>query len=417
MKMKKLVVTMFAAGVLASPLANATDGYFSDGYGMKSKGMGGVGIALPQDALAAANNPAGMVMVGDRADVGVDLFVPMRSTTITPDNTIGLGGSYGGSDRSLFLIPEFGYNKMIASDKSVGVSVYGNGGMNTSYTTSPIGANAGINLQQLFIAPTYAMKINDSNAIGISLNLVYQTFSATGLQNFGNFGYSSNAQALTNNGTDSSTGVGARIGWTGQVSPSVTLGATYQPKTKMSKFNKYAGLFAGQGSFDIPGSYGVGIAVKATDATTVSVDYKVIQYSGVPAIANTATQGGLLGANNGMGFGWTDVKVVKLGVSQAINDTFTVRAGYSHNTQPIPATQTFFNMLAPGVVQDHLTLGATWNVSKTNELTVGYMHAFQKTVNGVNSIAPGNPPGGLGGGNANITMYQDSLGVAYSWKL
>ncbi len=412
MKMKKLVVTMFAAGVLASPLANATDGYFSDGFGMKSKGMGGVGIALPQDALAAANNPAGMVMVGNRADVGVDLFVPMRGATMN-------GTSYGGSDRSLFLIPEFGYNKMIATDKSVGVSVYGNGGMNTSYTTSPFGyPNAGVNLQQLFIAPTYAMKINDSNAIGISLNLVYQTFSATGLQAFGpgpgNANVSSNGAALTNNGTDSSTGVGARIGWTGEVSPSVTLGATYQFKTKMSKFSKYAGLFADGGRFDIPANYGVGIALKATDTTTVSVDYKVIQYSKVPSIANPVSNllvmGNALGTVNGPGFGWTDVKAIKLGVSQVINDSFTVRAGYSHNTQPIPSSEVMFNILAPGIVQDHITLGGTWNVSKTNELTVGYMHAFNKTVSGaVNTLA--------GPANISLNMYQDSLGVAYSWKL
>jgi long-chain fatty acid transport protein len=106
------------------------------------------------------------------------------------------------------------------------------------------------------------------------------------------------------------------------------------------------------------------------------------------------------------------VKVIKLGVSQVINDALTFRAGYSHNTQPIPTSQTMFNILAPGVVQDHVTLGATWNVSKTNELTLAYMHAFQANVNGVGAI-----PAGFGGGNANIKMYQDSLGIAYSWKL
>jgi len=46
--------------IAASAEANATDGYFAHGYGVKSQGMGGVGIALPQDALAAAANPAGM---------------------------------------------------------------------------------------------------------------------------------------------------------------------------------------------------------------------------------------------------------------------------------------------------------------------------------------------------------------------
>ena len=407
MKLNKIVVTLFAAGVMSS--AYATDGYFSDGFGMKSKGMAGVGIALPQDALAAANNPAGMVMVGNRVDLGADFFEPTRSTQIT-GNAGPMNGSYSGNSRPLFVIPEFGYNHMLDSNKSIGVSVYGNGGMNTSYDTSPLGNNVGINLSQLFVAPTYAMKINDSNEIGISLNLVYQMFSANGLQGFA--AQSSNANALTNNGTDTSTGVGARIGWMGQVSQAVTLGATYQAKTSMSNFSKYSGLFAGGGSFDIPANYGVGVAVKATNSTTVSVDYKVIQYSGVPAIANTATQGGPLGASNGAGFGWQDVKAIKLGVSQQVNDLLTVRAGYSHNTQPIPASQTMFNILAPGVVQDHLTLGMTYDVTKTNELTLAYMHAFQNSVYG-----PGTYPAGFGGGNINIKMYEDSLGIAYSWKL
>lgn len=409
MKLKKIVVSMFAVGVMASPLAHATDGYFSDGYGMKAKGMAGVGIALPQDALAAANNPAGMVMVGDRVDLGVDLFKPSRGADVNGAGGVG-NGAFDGNGKSLFAIPEFGYNKMLDAKSSLGVSVYGNGGMNTDYKVSPFGPNAGINLEQLFIAPTYALKVNDKHAIGVSLNLVYQTFSATGLSMFA--GSTSNPAALTDNGKDSSTGVGVKLGWTGEVTSAVTLGATYQPKTKMSKFTKYAGLFAEQGGFDIPANYGVGIAVKATDSTTVSADYKVIQYSGVPAIANTLTAGGPLGAANGMGFGWADVKVIKLGVSQVVNDAWTVRAGYSHNTQPIPSTQTMFNILAPGVVQDHLTLGATWNVSKQNELTMGYMHAFSQTVNGPAAI-----PAGFGGGNANIHMYQDSLGVAYSWKL
>ncbi len=411
MKMKKILAVMIAAGAMGS--AYASDGYFADGYGMKAEGMGGVGIALPQDALAAANNPAGMVMVGNRVDLGADLFEPSRSAQVTGNGApvpYNMNGTYSGNSRPMFIIPQFGYNHMLDSSKSLGVSVYGNGGMNTSYANSPFGPNAGINMAQLFVAPTYAMKINDSNEIGISLNLVYQTFSANGLQAFS--GMSSNPGALTNNGTDSSTGVGGRIGWMGQVSSNVTLGATYAMKTHMSNFDKYAGLFANNGSFDIPASYGVGVAVKATNSTTVSADYKVIQYSGVSSIANTATQGGPLGAANGAGFGWQDVKAIKLGISQQVNDLLTVRAGYSHNTQPIPASQTMFNILAPGVIQDHLTLGMTYDVTKTNELTLAYMHAFQNSVYGANVIPPN-----FGGGNVNLKMYEDSLGIAYSWKL
>jgi long-chain fatty acid transport protein len=298
---------------------------------------------------------------------------------------------------------------------SLGVSVYGNGGMNTQYNTNPFAAfgssgNAGIDLSQLFIAPTWAMKLNPQHSIGVSLNLVYQAFRADGLQAFAPM--SSNPAALTNNGKDTSTGVGVKLGWTGEITPALTMGATYQPKTKMSKFDKYAGLFAEQGGFDIPATYGVGIALKASPATTIAIDYQAIQYSDVPSVGNTNTAGGPLGADNGAGFGWKNVNVVKFGVSQAMGDSLTLRGGYSHNTQPIPTDQTFFNILAPGLVQDHLTIGATWNLSKANELTVGYMHAFNKKVNGSGSIAPTS-----GGGEANIKMYENSLGVAYSWKM
>jgi len=410
----KILVSLLIAGGMVSPMAHATDGYFAQGYGMKANGMAGVGIALPQDSLAAATNPAGMVMVGDRVDLGLTWFKPTRGADVTGANP--LVGSYDGNGRSNFLIPEMGYNKMMNPNMSLGVSVYGNGGLNTQYNQNPFAAigsqgNAGINMTQLFVAPTWAMKVNDSNSIGVALNLVYQTFSATGLSAFK--GMSSDPSAVTDNGTDTSTGIGLRVGWTGELTPALTVGATYQPRTEMSSFSKYAGLFANKGEFDIPASYGVGIAFKATPATTIAADYMTIKYSDVTSVGNTINAlftGVPLGANNGPGFGWTDVNVLKLGVSHMMSDALTVRAGYSHNTQPIPASQTMLNILAPGVIQDHLTFGATWNVSKQNEITFAYMHAFENNVNG--PIPPA-----FGTGNINLHMNENSLGIAYSWKL
>ena len=413
MKLKKIVVTLFAAGVMASPLANATNGYFAIGYGVKSQGMGGVGIALPQDSLAAATNPAGMVMVGDRADVGVEYFKPVRSAAVT--GAAAGNGTYDGNDTKSFLVPDIGYNKMINPDMSFGVSIYGNGGMNSDYAKNPFtsmgfggSGNAGVNLLQLFVAPTWAMKVNPSNEIGVSLNLAYQQFSAKGLQGFA--GMSSSAANVSNNGTDSSTGYGLHLGWTGQVTSTVTLGAMYQTKTWMGKLNSYSGLFAEQGSFDIPATYGVGVALKATPDTTVALDVQRIEYAGVPAVANSLSSATQLGANNGSGFGWQNMTVYKLGVSQKVSDSLTLRAGYNHNNQQIPTSQTMFNILAPGVVQDHLTLGATWTLADKSEISAGYVHAFAKTVTGVNSLSQYGYPG-----NISLTMHEDSLMVSYGW--
>ena len=408
--------------LLATTKAFATDGYFADGYGVKSQAMGGVGIALPQDAIAAATNPAGMGLIGDRIDFGVTWFRPSRETEITGNAFPGVNGTYDANNTQNFFIPEFGYNRQINPEVTLGVSVYGNGGMNTDYKTAiPLLGNTppGVDLEQLFIAPTVAWKITPSNSIGISLNLAYQRFEAKGLQNFA--AYSISPSNLTNNGHDNSYGAGVHIGWIGQLNDALSFGATYQSKTYMSKFDNYQGLFAGGGSFDIPSTYGLGVAIKATPQLTVAADIQRIDYSGVNSIGNLSLAnlfaGNALGSNSGPGFGWKDVTVIKLGGSYAWNENLTLRAGYNHSTQPIRNSDTLFNILAPGVVQDHLTLGATRVLQNKSELSFAYMHAFENTVNGNNSIPPGFPPSGFGGGNANLKMYQDSIGVAYGWKL
>jgi len=414
MKLNRITVALIAAGIMASPLAHATNGYFPIAYGVKNEAMGGASIALPLDSIAAANNPAGMVMVGDHVDFALTWFRPNREAEITGSPVPGANGTFSGNGRSNFYIPDFGYNKMINADTSLGVSVFGNGGMNTQYNTSPFAAygasgNLGINLSQLFIAPTWAMKLNPTNAVGVALNLAYQMFSATGI-NGPLAGMSSDPTALSDNGTDTSTGYGVRIGWTGQVTPTVTLGATYQSKTKMSKFDMYKGLFAEQGGFDIPEKYGVGIAVKPMPETTVAFDIERINYAKVPSIGNTFPAAAPLGADNGPGFGWQNINAYKLGVSHAYSSAFTLRAGYDHCDQPIPNSQTLLNILAPGVVQDHLTLGGTWTLADKSEISVAYVHAFKKTVNGSGSI-----PASFGGGEANLTMTEDSIGISYGW--
>lgn len=421
MKLRSVAFSIFV--LFESSSVFATDGYFAHGYGVKSQSMGGVGIALPQDALAAAANPAGLGLVGDRVDFGLTWFRPIREAEITGNlGGAAVNGTYKANDTKNFFIPEFGYNRDISPAASLGVSVYGNGGMNTDYSKAiPLfdgtgQHKAGVDLIQLFVAPTIAWRVSDTNTIGLAVNLAYQRFEAKGLQNFDNpvLPFTTSLGNVTNNGHDSSYGAGVHIGWIGKISDAVSLGATYQSKTYMSKFDKYKGLFAEQGDFDIPESYGIGIAVKPTQTLTVAADLQRINYSDVDSVGSLSlvNLGNGLGADNGAGFGWRDVTVFKLGASYAWDEQLTLRGGYNHTTQPIRSGETLFNILAPGVVQDHLTLGATWTLSDKSELSFSYIHGFEKTVHGHNSI-----PASFGGGDVNLNMYQDSLGIAYGWKL
>jgi len=412
---KRIALAAAVSAAVAAPAAFATNGYFSHGYGVKSQGMAGVGVALPQDALAAATNPAGMALVGKRLDFGIQLFSPNPRSQNSQGGSLSQGENKSDDDR--FWVPEFGYNTMLDANSSLGVSIYGNGGMNTSYKTNTfagLGAGStplGVNLAQLIIAPTYARKLNNDHAIGVSLLYGYQKFAAYGLEAFA--GNSSDSGNLTNRGDDTATGWGARIGWTGNVSPNVTLGAVYSTKVNMSKFSKYKGLFAEQGDFDIPANYAVGVAVKASPKTIVAFDVQKIKYGDVKAIANpldAAPSGAtLLGNNDGAGFGWKDQTVYKLGVSYQYSSTLTLRAGWNHGDSPIPNSQLLFNIVAPAVVEDHLTLGATWQTAKDQEVNFMYMHAFENTQRGPVLTA-------FGGGTSELKMAQNAIALGFGWK-
>ncbi len=446
-----------ALAALTVPLAaQATDGYFSHGYGMKAKGRGGAATAFATDTFGGANNPGSMAFVGTRVDVGLDWFQPQRSASTQGSGNAALGippGSFDtsvdGNEKENFFIPEFGYNYMLRPDVALGVTVYGNGGMNTDYNggalTSPaargtcnffqtgaLGAgnpsynqlcgngNLGVDLSQLIIAPTLAWKFHANHAVGIAPLIGYQRFKAYGLTAFG--GISSSPGNLTDQGYDSAWGWGVRLGYYGNVTPTVSIGAAYSTKIYMGNLDKYKGLFADQGSFDIPQNLNIGIAWKVVPAVTLALDYQWIDYAGIDAVGNPSTQSpctfgaptqpACLGASSqSIGFGWKAVNVWKLGVDWAVNNQWTLRAGYNHTDNPIQPRDVTFNILAPGVVQDHLTLGATYTLPGGSELTAAYMHAFENSVTGDT-----NPLYFPVGGTQTIKMYQNSFGIAWGMK-
>jgi long-chain fatty acid transport protein len=178
------------ASVVFSTNVYATNGYFAHGFGTNDQALAGAGVALPQDALDAAVNPANMAFLGTRYDLGIAFFNPNREYTVT-GNPSGFPGTFPlapgtvKSDSKWFVIPSFGANWMLNPDSSVGISIFGNGGMNTDYPTKTFGGDApttGVDLSQLFIAPTYARKLAPKHAIGITPIIAYQKFEAKGLE-------------------------------------------------------------------------------------------------------------------------------------------------------------------------------------------------------------------------------------------
>ncbi|ANP45764.1 OmpP1/FadL family transporter [Candidatus Viadribacter manganicus] len=407
--------------LLGAGPAFATDGYFSHGAGAQQKGAGGTAIASPRDSLSIASNPANALSLGNRLDVGIELFRPDRSASIV-GNAFGADASYDGNGTETFFIPEFGYVRQLSDNIALGVTVYGNGGMNTDYQTNPFarfGAtdDAGVNFEQLFITPTIAFRLGEGQSVGVSAIIVGQAFRAKGIGPFA--AASSDPSNFTNRSTDTAFGLGARVGWLGQLNDRLRAGAYYQSRAYTQDFEKYRGLFEDHGAFDVPSNYGVGVNYALTDSINLAFDIRRINFSEVDAVGNTLApllvSGIPFGASGGPGFGWEDATSYKLGVDWRASPSLTLRAGYDHADNPVPADQTFLNILAPGVVEDQYTIGATYALNDRVELSGYVLYAPEQTVHGRNSIPPGAPPG-FGGGEANISLGETAVGFAIGWR-
>ena len=413
-------VILMVGIVSVAQRAYATNGYFANGYGVNDQALGGAGVALPQDTIDAAVNPANMVFLGKRYDFGIAFFNPNREYTVSgtptgaPPAAFPLAPGTVKSNSTLFVIPSFGANWMINDKSSFGLSIYGNGGMNTDYPTNTFGGSepTGVDLMQLFIAPTYARKIASQHAIGITPIFAVQRFQAKGLQALGQLGFSSDPNNLSNNGYSYSYGFGARIGYQGEIVPNLlNIGLSYQTRTYMSAFDKYKGLFAEQGDFDIPSNWTVGLAVKATPELVFVFDVQRINYSEVKSINNPMLpnlQTALLGNDGGAGFGWKDMTIYKVGVQWKSSKEWTWRAGYSYGNEPIPASEVLFNILAPGVIEQHVTAGFTKAMTDNQDLNFALTRALPHTVNGPNPLDPTE--------NIQLKMDQWQAAFSYSWK-
>ncbi|MBK7080099.1 MAG: outer membrane protein transport protein [Betaproteobacteria bacterium] len=443
-----LLRALVIAGLVAPSLASATDGYFSNGYGMKSNGMGGAAVAVALEPFGGAVNPGAMAFLGNEWQAGLAWFSPDRYASRSGSGMAGMDG-YVDSGSKNFFMPEFGMNWKYRPDVALGITVYGNGGMNTDYAGgqisnqsactnfrggSPVGPynllcgndNLGVDLMQLMIAPYVAWEFAKGHSVGIAPTIAYQRFAAEGLQMFDNPMFSNAPGSVTNNGHSDAWGFGARVGYMGQLTDYLSVGIAYSTKMNMGNFDDYKGLFAEEGGFDIPSNFTVGFALRPTRQWLLALDYERIFYDDAASVSNQLANiyaclppqmGGqglrdnCLGGSNGAGFGWENINVWKFGVQYQLDDKWTFRAGYNRSENPVTPANVTFNIIAPGVVENQFTLGTTYAIDKQSAITGTFMYADENSVTGTSLFAGflQNPAV-----TETIGMKQYLLGVAYS---
>ena len=455
---KSAVLSAVVTSLALPYSAHATNGAWLIGFGAKSRSMGGTGVADNRGGLAAAFNPATMIDSGNRFDLGADIFMPPRkvkheSTTLgfteeESNNNIfvipNMGGTYDWNDKITVGFAMIGaglqteYNQSVNSESCRRV----NSGQVPGYTQCPAtffnvlnsnaGPEVGVELIQMQILPSIAYKINDKHSIGATFVIGASFFRAEGLQDFEQLGFTQQKGNFTSGSWDSSYGAGIRFGWLGKFAKDdkLRLGVNYSSRVYMQKLDAYKNLFAEQGGFDIPESYAAGIAYDFTPAITATFDIQRINWSDVKSIGNPGPDAAdvnnifplcppgtdvtpcLLGGDKGLGFGWRDQTVYKVGADWAVNEKWNVRAGWNYARTPIPDDQVLFNMLAPATPEHHLTLGVGYEINETFVVDGSFVYAFSNKITGPTTFPPGNTVGAPGSTNASLDMVQLSIGGA-----
>lgn len=404
----------------------ATIGANDYGYGNISKGMAGTGVALPTDSFTSAINPAGEVFIKQRVDLGLTVFSPRRGYTANNIGSSSFGVAPGSvsSAMNYFFVPNVGYVGNFANNRGAwGVSMYGNGGMNTYYPgagfpgstlgTSPgvyASGTAGIDLKQMFLNLSLAWKLAPNFSIGASLIPVIEMLNVRGTGSFA--GFSVSPGKLSNRNTQTKYGLGFRVGALFMPNHQFAFGAGFQPKISISKFPVYSGFLSNHGNLDIPANGTVGMTVTPKENLHINFDVQEIWYSTSSSYSNpnNCVLGSLcLGATGGAGFGWNNATAYKIGGEWRSSNKWTWRLGYIYNTQVVPGDQVFFNILAPAVVQNHITAGFSHDFSPNFVLNVSGMYAPKTTVKGSNQFNSAQ--------TIKLYMYQYELGASLSWIL
>jgi long-chain fatty acid transport protein len=371
---RSIKLAVAAAVALTSTAAFATNGDHLIGMGAKARGMGGVSIGMSHGAESGLANPANITTVkGTEISFGGTIFMP--------DVETNQGAGYSKSAADLSVIPEVAIAQNLGNGFSWGIGMFGTAGMGTDYrdaTGRTSNMNMVTNLQLMQFAVPVAYKVGGFS-IGVAPVLQYGSLDM-------------NYDAAAFRGSVSETegvaqdfGLGYNIGAT-YAEEGLMVGASYKSAIDMEykgqlsaatgQFNTMFGAYGGfpvlSDNLEQPAEIGVG-ASYTFGGNTIAVDYKRIQWSNAKGYKD---------------FGWEDQDVYMIGYQYA-QDSWAVRAGYNHGSNPIKeqngatpqgALLNTLNLLGfPAIVEDHYTIGGSYALSKATSIDLAYVYVPEAT--------------------------------------
>ena len=242
------------------------------------------------------------------------------------------------------------------------------------------------NVALLSIAPMVSVQLTDRLAMGGGPIITSGTpafspaFFAPGPKDASGLNTFSGA---TNTRAD--WGAGFQVGLFYELGDNWNLGFSYKSPVWQEKWDYNAstpklvqrtiGIQAG-----LPEILSWGVAYKGFERTLIDVDLRYLDYANTPLFGTKVVDGGL---------GWQSVFAAAFGVQYKATDKFSLLGGYLYNTNPVRSEATLFNVQAPGIITNTLSLGASYKITEDITASLAWVHGFRNSSEGSILQLPG----------------------------
>jgi long-chain fatty acid transport protein len=391
--------------------------------------MGGVGVAVPGDVLAALrHNPALLAELPDHR-------FAMSALMLKGDNEVrSRVGPFGGrteNDTDAFLIPAFGWSRRAEERPyAVGLGFLGVAGFASDFPQDPSNPVLALepqgfghlisryDLLQLPLA--VAFRVNDRLSLGGSLILGYATLQAGPFGGIAPDCSGPTACFFPRLDEDQAFGIGAQVGVYYQASERVSLGASYSTPQVFEDFswnttvaNPNLPTFGTHRrvrfNVDVPQIFAVGVGFTPGERWKVGLDGRFINYEDTDGFDS----GFDLATFAARGLGWEDITVVAVGAQYRYGEKATVRFGFNRSDSAVPAENSFINVGSPAQFEETASVGVGIPVYPNLHLDLSYYHVFNTEQSGSFQT----PFGPIPGTSVTNEIGADAVVVTLSFEL
>lgn len=373
-----LVLLGSVLGVLAPPIAHATNGLNLIASGGISSGLAGADTAVATDFTAMNTNPAGMTQQQGR-HAGAAL------TIIAPNLHFRNSGSSRDGQDDPILIPNLGYIHPVAGTRlTLGIGLFTVGGTASDFRNVRTSALLGGTIDKTStiirhykLTPSLAYEVTDRLSVGAALAVSYSDVALKVVPNtptgFETKGTCDRANGVALPGSCAyAFGFIPKLGLMYKPHDLVTLGVAYTFKSTFAyDHDKVVRNQPGIGkvtyeadvsNFKWADDIAFGVAVRPNNRLLLSAKAQWINWD---AALNTAVLN-LRNGNNAakptdtifLPYNWDSQWVVAVGGAYDVTDQLNVRGGYNYGNDPVPTSTLDPTNL--NIVEHHIVAGAAY---------------------------------------------------------